>query len=221
MYIKKEIPLLSLFLFITFLLIPCQAENVIGVGELEYGGEISKNDALFFSDIIRHEVSHNAKYILIDSKLMSDILYARKISSYPPCSNKKKLRTLGQLLTADIMIGGKISRKSNELNFTLLAVDVNRNVILDRVDSVIITTKKEFISNYLPAYCTKLLISIGYRDNESTQNTKSFFKSPYCYIGIPILFISGGVTYTLMSKSSNKNNNGDISLDDAPIRSRP
>ena len=215
----------------------CFSQNytVIGVSDFVYTGEISRNDVYQIGEKIRSLIAQNKENIVIDYNLMSEILKAQNMQSYPPCDNKKCLIKLGKLISANKVIGGKASRNGNTIKIELLYVDVSDNKLINSIDSTIQVGRNDFFNYYLPSLCDELFKpSIKKMKIVSKQNTTSnidtstnkhaFFNSTYKVLGITaIVAAGGGVAYLIASHNSGSrspNNDDIISLTGEPIRSR-
>jgi hypothetical protein len=215
-----------------------QNEIVIGVSEFVYKGDITRAEAALVSEAVRSYVESNRKYILIDLKLMNEILKAQKVSSYPQCSNKKCLEDLGKLLSTNAMIGGEIERKNNVIKMHLMVADVQQNKIINSVDSTLKTSRKDFFNFALPGLCATLLKPQGTDilwassknadsnkkvSHDKSQNARSFLQTPLTWIGISTLLVGGGAAYLATSHHDQKSSvaGGDIPINDAPARTRP
>jgi len=214
-----------------------QEANVIAVSELVNCSGISKGDMDTITQRIRLSFAQSKDFIIIDKKLMTDILHAQNVSSCPACSTMECLTGLGKLLTAKTMIGGSIGRKENKVTVHLLMIDAEKKRIINRVSREVTATKAALLNTYIPQTLAALLSQPSQKGKqtiaessppsslpEDTKNNKkrrSIMASPLSWVGISAVLISGG--FLAWSHHSDKgktpgSTNSDISINDAPTR---
>jgi len=216
-----------------------QNQIIVGVSEFTCKGDISKADAAGISEAIRSCVAQNNKYVLIDQKLMTEILKAQNMPSFPACSKKDCLLHLGKMLSTNVMIGGDVERNGEAIKMHLVAVDVDRKEMVNTVDNAVRTSRHDFFSSTVPALCVALLDPLGKPidvqaakgagqndkvNRNDTGKKRSFLSYPYPWIGVSAIAVGGGAAYFLLSRNSRRNNaesGGDIPINDAPVRTRP
>jgi hypothetical protein len=216
-------------------IIMAQTDITVGVSEMVRGKGLSERDAQLVSESVRSSIARSGRYIVIDSGLMLAILKAQNILVSPPCSSVASLTNLGALLSVREMVGVSIDRKGNRVSVRLVRVDVVNQRVIKSLSKEILATREAFLARVLPEMTTELLMqdrpshematslandSSVAPGNRQGYSHRSIFLSPYTWIGVTAAAIAGGIFYFSRFSGGTTSQDGEIPLNNEPIRNR-
>jgi hypothetical protein len=230
-----------LFFFFSSLVF-AQEQSVIAVTDLANGGNTSSTDAISAADYVRLHISTNyPKYIVLDKIIMSQILAAQNTTSFPVCTTMACFTDLGSLLSANYLVGGKLSRSKSLIKLDLELIDVTASKIINRIQKNTTASKIDFYNNFLPKAVTELLavpinprIPVASNPKSDSGLPRSAAKDTTRHSTAPIVLTSIGSAAALVGIGGlilwNSRNgktgfnsppeDGNVPLDGSPVRTR-
>jgi hypothetical protein len=235
---KMRIALFNLFM--VSLVLFSYGETVIAVSGFGRFGDISISDGMQITNTIYLVLSKDKRFIPIDRTIMAGMRKEQNKSEYPECSLKKCVVEVGKSVFAQMAIGGSVGRKQNIIMIKLLLVDVEKEVILNCIDTVYTTTHGDFFNRIVPALCSDLfmpqspdrLLSFEKNDRADSKpmenNSGSFFSKSYNLLGAAgVVLATGAIVYHFLTTPTGNQGPGnrtgqagdsDIPIDNAPRR---
>lgn len=228
--------LFSLFLNV----FPLSAQNYLAVMDLVSDGSVNKSALVALSDKISQSIPDNS-YSQFDRSIMPEILkqFSLDDSSFA-CYEPQCLIVIGNLIGANTLIGGFISRNNNETSLTLNLIDVASRSTLNSVTISSNSPRSQFLQTEIPGIVNKLLNKsqnlpppVSAMNNPvsspsskaGTERSEKNLKSGKTRNAKPAVFSSIGgavglgiVGLVLYFKNSDDGKESPISMDDVPVR---
>jgi hypothetical protein len=190
-------------------------ETVIAVSGFGRFGDISINDAMKITNTIQLALSKDKRFIPIDRTIMAGMRKEQNKSEYPECSLKKCVVEVGKSVFAQMAIGGSIGRKQNIIMVKLLLVDVEKEAILNCIDTVFYTTHGDFFNRIIPDLCSDLFrpqspdrLSLFEKSDHQESNPPDnpsgpFFSKSYNLLGAAgVALATGAIVYHLLTSQA-------------------
>ncbi len=215
---------------------------VIGVLGLTNGGEISPVTVDSICNKISDLIEQTQKYYVLKREFIPPVLQEQGMTiTNTLCSQKEGLAAAGNLLSADQMVGGTISRRDGKFTLDLIRINVlNRNLLSSQqitVDSLLIGRKLPGIVDVLirddrnvnSPGSTAISGNTG-ADLKKTDDKKDLVikekkrgKGPLLVILSGIILAGGAAAGAYVYHERNGGgdlNTPDVPLTDLPVRSR-
>lgn len=220
-----------LLLIIFFISSITAKENFCVVLDLISDGSVSKSSCSLLSHTINKILIIDGRYNLFDRKVLSDLL--KQFDLYKlshECYDQECLATIGNLIGAQIIIGGKAVYKNKSISIILNMIDVKQKKKIQTVTINTRESKKRVIKEEIPIIVEMLLESeTSYQLSKFNQKKKSKnikrrklpYKNLLFYTGA--IFVGGAsgiLCYYFINKKEKKIDDKPLSMDDVPQRTR-
>jgi hypothetical protein len=205
-------------------------QNLLAVFDLQSDSSVSARTVSEISDRISAVIAEDSTYFQFERAQIPELLKQLLIDeSASACSDVQCLTVIGSLIGANFMVGGSIRHKGRETSIELNLVDVAAKKIKNTVNLQCRSSKNALLETEIPALTKALMSSPSNkiaRPGSGNKEKKSVLKNPLVYIGTGVAGLAAGGVYYYFNyykkgdAAPESSANGEISLGDAPARTR-
>jgi TolB-like protein len=199
-------------------------QNLLAVLDLENNGSVTQAEVTALCNRISEVIARDSVYMQFERSQLPELLKQLYIEeSATACSDPQCLTVIGSLIGANFVVGGSIRKNGREITIELNLVDVANKKAINTVDSRTKAKADILLKTEIPAL-VKTLMNPGKRGPKKIASAEKngFFANPLVYIGTGLAGAAAGGVYYYFNyyKQPEANGNSNISLDDAPVRTR-
>lgn len=201
-------------------------QNFIAVLDLVSDGSVSPKVVREISDRISESIaSEDSSYMPFEREYIPELLKQFAVDqSATACSDPQCLTLMGSMIGANTIVGGSVSRSKGETFIELNLVDVARKTSLNSVSFSSRAKKSVLLQSEIPALASSLLSPDSRMAKRKSGKKRGFFRNPVTYIGTALVGGAAFGAYYYMSNyggpDGEEEHTGEISISDAPVRSR-
>jgi hypothetical protein len=206
-----------------------EGQRLLAVFDLTSDGSLSSTELKTISDTISILANDQKAYTQFSREMMPELFNQIAIDHTAlACSDMQCLLLLGNLIGAEVVIGGFITTTGKKTAIELQLIDVTEKRTLQTVSMTSTANRLDFTKTELPNLVKQLFRSPKDTSPVTTKHPgrKSIFASPLLYTGTAL--VSGGVAaayYFLVYKKEGETPQGGddkkpLPLDDIPIPTR-
>ncbi|MBD3419294.1 MAG: hypothetical protein GF398_04165 [Chitinivibrionales bacterium] len=198
------------------------AQKLLAVLDLDADGKISKDICNEIADKISEQAKTDTRFTVYDRSMYPYLFSSLDIDNIDTCSQPKCLTEIGNLIGANIVVGGTIEQARRQFHVYLMMVDAATGMITGNADFTIDPTKTG--TRDLTIAVNALLNAYGTRTPEKfkvrTKKEKGFFRKPLVWVNIGVIGAAGAAAAVYFALEGSGEQDGKLSMDDAPLRVR-
>lgn len=163
----------NIFYLIVISAISSTGQSYLAVMDLVSDGSVSKSSLITISDKISQSVNES-KYSQFDRTVLPELLKQFNMDdSTIACYDPQCLILIGNLIGANAVIGGILSRNNDFVNIKLNLVDASNKITLNTVSIKSASPKTEFLETEIPELVNRLFSGPQNVQSTVTDNSKT------------------------------------------------